>query len=199
LLPSYIPNYYKKAILTFSSEPGERLESLKELVYEARQPQLSERQLIPISFFNWSRIRHLQLRGHVMSLYIKSMGTKDVQFETLVLENVISEKQARLGDKSLEHFIAELNGIQQLKIATPPDQLPLEWLKPHGETLKTISIRSAQSSGVTFWMGRFVRPCSISQISSLNASCPNIKSLALDIGITEIIVGSSLPQPFNII
>lgn len=73
-------------------EDSERLDSLTELVYESRLPDETENQLIPMSFFNWSKIRHLELRGPSLSRYVKYFQTQDVRFETLLLENVLREE-----------------------------------------------------------------------------------------------------------
>ncbi len=67
-------------------EPGEKLAALTELVYEARVPYVFEDCIIQVSFFNWSRIGHLELRGHRTYHFVESLIGQTLRLETLIID-----------------------------------------------------------------------------------------------------------------
>ncbi|KUJ21391.1 uncharacterized protein LY89DRAFT_432668 [Mollisia scopiformis] len=166
-------------------EKGEQLESLKELVYEARQPPWSPKQLIPTSFFNWSKIHHLQLRGHALHYYVKYLHTQDVYFQTLSIEFIVSPGYRHDGNKFLDNFIVKLRGLEKLELATPLDQMPVDKVALHGDTLTSLSIRSIRRSVDPYSFLLMIPPYELDHLNNLKASCPHISSLALDLGIVD--------------
>lgn len=66
-------------------EDDEQLKSLTDLVYESRLADISENRLIPISFFDWPNIRHVELRGPSMNHYVEDLLAKGM-FQRHALE-----------------------------------------------------------------------------------------------------------------
>ncbi|KAE8443787.1 hypothetical protein EG329_001381 [Mollisiaceae sp. DMI_Dod_QoI] len=164
-------------------EEGERLESLTELVYESRSFYATK--LIPVSFFNWSKIRHLELRGHILRHYVHFLQTQEVYFHTLVLESIASSAYLQAGNKFLDEFLNHLHGLKRLALVTPLDQIPIDTIALHGDTLRSLSIRFIRRSVDPYSILVNIPPYEVQQIDSLNTSCPHISSLALDIGIAD--------------
>ncbi|CZR67343.1 uncharacterized protein PAC_17242 [Phialocephala subalpina] len=166
-------------------EDGEQLENLKELVYECRCYDFKK--IVPISFFNWSKIRHLELRGHVLRYYVDYLRTQDVYFQTLVLEFIATCGYRVDGDKIVDDFITQLHGLERLELANPYDQLPVSTIALHGNTLKSLSIRFIRRSVDPYSFLGLTLPYEVPQLESLNVSCPHITSLALDVGLTDFL------------
>lgn len=173
-------------------EEGEQLESLTELVYESRcyYPM----KIIPLSFFPWSKIRHLELRGHVLRHYASYLLTQDVYFETLVLEFIAGHLEE--GDRIINELLSQVRGLEHLELVNPYEQLPIDIIALHGSTLKSLSNRFVRRSVDPYSFVLHTPPYTIPQLESLNVSCSHINYLALDIEFTNFMVSLSV---FNMV
>lgn len=117
-------------------EAGESLNPLTTLVYEARLPAMTENITIPASFFNWSKIRHLELRGHRMDSFIRSLKDKITSLDTLILQFFCTGVDFWEGVQLLDDLISRICGLKSLTLVNPVDQLLVSTICLHGETLE---------------------------------------------------------------
>jgi hypothetical protein len=180
-------------------QPGETLSSLKELVYEARTlyGRLDLQSFsIPASFFNWSKIRHLELRGLPMFHLIRSLDDQILNLQTLKLEfcSMPSHQMPNVEKLTILHkFLSNVRGLETLVLHNDTPHVPISALAIHGDTLKHLSIRypnfRAPSDRSTYAAG----PWTAQELDRLNRSCPHISHLTLDIPISDHIISSIDP------
>jgi hypothetical protein len=165
---------------------------LKELVYEARVPHGrldSESFNIPASFFNWSKLRHLELRGLRMFRLIKSLGDQILTLQTLKLEFCCPPSHDMSNQEKLtvlETFLSNVRGLETLVLHSDTPHLPISVFATHANTLKNLSIRypNFRAGSYTYASG----PWTAQELDRLNRSCPRISHLTLDIPISDHIV-----------
>jgi len=191
------PNWQSDGLGSYdlSVEPGEKSGPLTELVYESTHPFSPP--MIPVSFFDWTRLRRLELRGHGMYHLIKSLEGHQLVLESFKVEFIYLQFESA-PDRNipiLEDFISSFRGLETLDLTSPFRQFPTSTISLHGNTLKHLSIhhptRWEAVSGTKLVLPK---PYSPADLDSLNDTCPHIVSLALDMGICGDLVR---PQPIS--
>jgi hypothetical protein len=69
------------------AEPGDQLPPLRELVFESRW-EIGFQPFVPNTFWNWSRIRHLELCGLDMAYPIVTITGQIKYLQTLIIESL---------------------------------------------------------------------------------------------------------------
>lgn len=170
--------------------PGESLEFLTTLVYEARAPGVAENFVIPASFFPWAMIRHLELRGHRMLHSVNSMKDQIMELHTLILEFFCVANAYEAGLHLLEDLISRVRGFTTLTLVNPVSQLPISMIAIHGETLVHLNIRHPRRAGDPYLVVMDAEPYFPESIDELRASCPHISSLTLDVAMGSLPVST---------
>lgn len=160
-------------------EPGERLESLNKLVYESRIP--FTKPLIPTSFFNWDKICHLELRGHRMISFLRTLSPHNLQLHTLIVEFFCMGESYDTGLEVLDDIITRTRGLKVLTLVNPTLQLPVSTISLHGNTLEELTIRHPRRGSEPYSMMVAPYPYLPDSLDTLCSDCPHIWSLTLDI------------------
>jgi hypothetical protein len=177
-------------------QPGERLSPLVELVYEGRMPPQEERSVIPASFFDFTQIRHLELRGPIMDMFLMTLKDKSLNVRTLTIEYSSS---CYGGFPSLEKFICQVRGVENLRIVSTAvaGRLSISTLFGLGDTLKILELRYARND-TDLYPGATLRyACSPYDLDELRISCSQISSLVLEMQIYDTLVSSDINHSFE--
>jgi hypothetical protein len=175
-------------------QPGETLSSLKELVYEARAPYGRfdlQSFSIPASFFDWSKLRHLELRGLPMFHFIRSLDHQILNLQTLKLEFCSLPSHQMPNEEKitiLEKFLSNIRGLETLVLHNDTPHVPISAIATHQDTLKHLSIRYPNLRAGSYWSTYAAGPWTAQELDRLNRSCPHISYLTLDIPISDHIV-----------
>jgi hypothetical protein len=170
-------------------EPGDKLPPLKELVIDSRiTHDKSTISMIPKTFWNWSKIRHLELRGQGMIRFSESIRGEITYLKTLVIEHFCSIlSYGREPNRAIEDFIVSIRCLQNLKLTNHTRQIPISTFASHGETLERLAILHPRKA-ITPGFDSRAFPYHPKQLDQLNESCPRLTSLALDMEVYSELV-----------
>lgn len=162
--------------------PDERLPPLKELAIDSRITRDNNTMsLIPTSFWNWSQILHLELRGQGMSRFLNSVQGHISYLENLVVKHFCSILAYNGGwNRVLEDFVVSIHSLQSLKLTNNTRLIPISTLALHGNTLQSLTVlhpRRAISPSLSSKACQYTPK----DLDDLRESCPRLTSLALDI------------------
>lgn len=173
-------------------QQGECLSQLTELVYEGRVPPQEERSVIPASFFDFTQIRHLELRGPIMDRFLMTLKDQSLCVETLIIEYYLpfySRKEA------LQNFISRIRGVKKLRIiSVSGNQLPISTVFVLGDTLKELELRFARADSDPFQSGNILCSYSPRELVNLRNSCIRISSLVLGMHLYHTLVSNDTNQ-----
>jgi hypothetical protein len=182
----------------FGVLPGDKFPPLRGLVYESRFTgfQSGTRPFISTSYWDWSRIRHLELRGQNMIRFVKEITGQIEYLETLKVENFCNVHYAHeYATQVLNDFISEIGGLVNVELINANVVLPVSTFTRLGSTLN----RHCYHKPVYPW----VRPCLIypppfsqEELGSISEDCPHLTSLTLHMFIEEDLVTNPLTNLF---
>jgi hypothetical protein len=174
----------------FGVEPGDRLVPLRELVYESR-PLYGRDGLIPKSFWDFTRLRHLEIRGIDTINFVKSIPGQITCLETLKIENFCCAEEWEVGAEVLNDFMSEIHGLVNLELINPIFNRSihrfLSILTQQSETLERLTFRKPRRCCAPYSV-LVGNPFSVQSLDILGASCSKLSSLTLDIIITDDLV-----------
>ena len=153
---------------------------LKELIYHNRGGYTGRNNYIPISFFDLSQLRRLELRGHHMISFTRALQGKIKHLDTLSIEYFCFGESYDFGRRVLEDFISSIRGLKNLRLVNPTLQFPISVLCLHGQTLENLSIRHPRRGNEPYSMIVKSNPYLPIQLDELNDFCPHLCSMALD-------------------
>ena len=170
-------------------KPDEKLPPLKELTIDSRITHDNNKiSLIPKSFWNWSQIRHLELRGQSMSRFLNSIQGHISYLETLVVEHFCSTLAYNGGaNRVLEDFVVSIHGLQSLKLTNNTRQIRISTLAVHGNTLERLTVLHPRRP-VSPGLSSKACPYTPKDLDELRESCPRLISLALDMEVRSHLV-----------
>lgn len=174
-------------IFDFCIEPGERLSSLKELVYESRFCP-GDACTIPASFFNWMKIRTLTLRGLRMITLVAALESQHLQLTNLTLEYCCEGQDFEHGGQVVNGLISRLRGLETLSLVNPVERVPTWTIAVHGGTLRELSIRSPRHPYDPYSTNQWPHLYTVSDVDILRVTCPHLKNLALDVAFVSDLV-----------
>jgi hypothetical protein len=174
----------------FGALPGDRLPPLRELVYESHFTSFipGTKPFIPKSCWDWSRIRHLELRGQNMILFVKEIAGQIKYLETLKVENFCHIGYAHeYATQVLVDFISELRGLVNLQLINPSVKLPISTITGLGTTLQRLCYHKPRYPWVRPGL-RYAIPLSPKELDCISEDCPHLTSLALHMFIDDDLV-----------
>jgi hypothetical protein len=176
-------------------QQGDRLSPLTELVYETRIPFAKDEQsVIPASFFDFSQIHHLELRGPIVDRFLMTLKDQSLHMETLIIEYLFCP--VYLGREVLEDFMSRIRGVKTLRIISlsRQAQLPISTVFALRDTLMNLEIRFARNV-IDKYEEHSYPP---EDLDDLRMSCPQISSLVLQMQIYNTLVSTDINLTFNI-
>jgi hypothetical protein len=180
----------------FGALPGDKLPPLRELVYESRFTNLRSgtRSFIPSSCWDWSRIRHLELRGQNMIIFVKGITGQVKYLETLKIENFCGiGYDYEYATQALSDFISEIQGLVNLELINGNVKLQVSTFTRLGATLN----RLCYHKPVYPWVrpgSRYAIPLSPEELGSISEDCPHLTSLTLHMFIDDDLVTTPSTQ-----
>jgi len=124
----------------FDVEPGDRLSPLRELVYHCRLWQ-GPQSLIPSSFWDWSKICHLEVWGPKLVDFLDGIRGQIKCLETLKVENSCCETSQNFTHVTqvLNDFVSEIHGLASLELMNRAlITFPLSVFIRQGSTLRKL-------------------------------------------------------------
>jgi hypothetical protein len=171
-------------IYNFGVEADDRLSSpLKELVYHSRGGYTGRDNFIPSSFFDLSQLSRLEVRGHHMISFTRTLQGKFKQLESLEIEYFCWGENYEYGLRVLDDLISSIRGLKNLKLVNPISQLPISTLCLQGDTLQNLYLRHPRRGHEPYSMIIKPKPYIPVELDELNHRCPHLSSLALDMAI----------------
>ncbi len=177
-------------------QQGERLSPLTELVYEWRVPGQAERSIIPASFFDFTQIRHLELRSPTIDLFLIALKDQSLHIETLIIDYSRSYNAKR---DAIQNFLSRIRGIQKLRILSTWGQwqLPISTVTAFGDTLKILELRFTRDDRNASGSGNSLYSYLPEDLDELRISCSQISSLTLGMQINNILVSNHIINLFK--
>jgi hypothetical protein len=161
----------------FHIAPTDKLAPLRELILESRHS--NPPQIIPSTFWDWSRIQHLELRGPNMFHVVNEIQGQIHQLETLIIEGFCSVRvNFSQVTQLMIDFLSHIHGIVTLKLVNPSAILPISSLTQYGATLKTLCYHTPRDPWAQ-WSMRSALPFTPSELDTLSYSCPHLASVTL--------------------
>lgn len=164
---------------------------MRELIYECHTWYRTPSVRIPPSFFDWTQITHLGLRGRQMCEYSKALKGLPTALRTLKVENFCyAMPNNEEPTKALARFMSEISGLVHLTLVNFTGRLPAVVFSLQGAALKTLSYHRPRLP----WSHTFdgYRPphhaLSVEELDEISGSCPNLAALTIDMGITHDLV-----------
>jgi hypothetical protein len=164
-------------------EPGDKLAPLRELVYEMHMRGFYiEVPLIPNSFWDWTRLRHLELRGSQMIQFVNAIQGQIPSLEVLKLEHMdwTGTWAYMQANNILNDLVSGIQGLIQFELVDAAFQLLPSTISLQSK-LKSLSYytsRHCRKPGVHH-MPSAPEPFSAGDIKLLATSCSELSSLAL--------------------
>jgi hypothetical protein len=133
----------------------ERLPPLTELVIDSIFVSGKHgRILVPDGFWNWTQIRHLELRGQGFHRFLVSIQGKISPLDTLIIEHFCFVTGFNgVATRDLEDFIISVRGLKNLKLLNHTRRLSISAFAHLGSTLEKLSIlhpREAFTPGIRY-------------------------------------------------
>jgi hypothetical protein len=161
----------------FHIAPTDKLAPLRELILDSRLS--NHPQIIPSTFWDWSRIQHLELRGPNMFHVVNEIQGQIHQLETLIIEGFCSVRvNFSQVTQLMIDFLSHIHGIVTLKLINPSAILPISSLTQYGATLKTLCYHTPRDPWAQ-WSMRSALPFTPSELDTLSYSCPHLASVTL--------------------
>lgn len=175
-------------------ESGDKLPPLKELAIDSKifTPTSPTTVSIPSTFWNWSQIRHLELRGQNMLFFLESIRGQILHLDTLIIEHFFYEAgYDGDADRVLEDFIISIHGLKNLKLINPTKQISISTFAHHGSTLERLTVLHPRKTVLLYSGYTNACPYEPADLEYLRESCPRLRSLALDMEVCSELVSSS--------
>jgi hypothetical protein len=161
----------------FHIAPTDKLAPLRELILESRIS--NPPQIIPSTFWDWSRIQHLELRGPNMLHIINEIQGQIHHLDTLIIEGFYFVRtNFSQATQLMTDFLSHIHGIVTLKLVQPDATLPISSLSQYGATLKTLCYHTPKDPWAQPSM-RSALAFTPSELDTLSCSCPHLASMTL--------------------
>lgn len=168
----------------FDVKPGDTLAPLIELRYEC-DTHCPQEFMFPGSFFNFTKIRHIELYGPTMHCFVESIKTPITTLETLIIENFCRAEWHMEATRVLNNFLCNIHGLVTLKLVNSTVHQPkttlLSIIAQQGESLKTLASYVPKRPDITYYLIIATEPFSSEDLDTIQKACPNLSSLALDL------------------
>ncbi|KAH6673339.1 hypothetical protein B0J14DRAFT_638384 [Halenospora varia] len=181
--------------LDFGVEARDKLPPVRELIYESRWnggggQWVGQRGFIPCSFFNWTRIQHLELRGVMMWRFMRSIQGQISHLETLKVENFCWYEDCIEASQVLNEFLSDIQGLVTLELINPTDFIWKHVLMQQGKSLEHFSYFPPRKCSSPFGQVN-TDELSARDLPEFASACPNISSMTL-----QLMIGSDLPYDY---
>jgi hypothetical protein len=161
-------------------QPGERLSPLRELVFETRKPLEDDRSIIPSSFFDFTQMRRLELRGFNMDRFLFPIASQLLRLQSLTI--LYFNKPLEERGNVLETFVSSIRGVQTLRIVISVRLPPISTFFVFARTLNTLELWFARQAYDSYTFSRGLERTSYTpdDLDALREACPQMSSLILD-------------------
>jgi hypothetical protein len=169
-------------------QPGERLSPLTELVFETRKPLEDDRSIIPSSFFDFTQMHRLELRGFNMDRFLLPLASQLLRLQSLTI--LYFNKPLEERGNVLEKFVSSIRGVRTLRIIISVRLPPISTFFVFAGTLNTLELRFARQAYDSYTFSRGVERTSYTpdDLDALREACPQISSLILDMIMVNTLV-----------
>lgn len=175
----------------FGLDQDGKFPPLQELVLSHYTGEWTRAQL-KYDLWDWSELRVLKLQCSEAYSILQSLQGLQLRIDTLVLDEYnrpdysFNNTYYRFTDwpaakdahTLLDNFVLNCSGIQSLHVSCMRGRLPLSTISKHGSSLKSLTTRE-----YIRWNSRQVPELpalSTDDLNFLNANCPHLESLAVD-------------------
>lgn len=168
-----------------AEQPSGKVSPLQELVYESAAEL--EEQIFPVSFFDTTKLCHLELRGDMSRSFIRQIATQEPQLHTLILEELTVEWWNG-GISELEEVLQRNRGLETFHLQQPMKKVSVLAICVQNSTLTSLSIRNDRLGHDPYYPIPRADPYTIQELEALCSSCIYISSLTLDIVMADEMV-----------